>query len=137
MGFRKHAAIAVAASAAVVSSMATAVTAADAATAAPVPVVTIHVNNHRVLVGTNNTITAGRTIFRVVTGNGDHQLNVGRFHNGYTLPQLAQDIGPAFSGNVKAIRRIDRNIVFRGGAEARPNQPGAFSATLPAGKFLF
>jgi len=137
MGFRKHAAIAVAASAAVVGSMATAATAADAATAAPVPVVTIHVNNHRVLVGTNNTITAGRTIFRVVTGNGDHQLNVGRFHNGYTLPQLGQDLGKAFSGDVKAIRRIDRNIVFRGGAEARPNQPGAFSATLPAGKFLF
>ena len=137
MGLRKNAAIAVAATAAVVGSMATAVTAADAAAAAPVPVVTVHVNDHRVLVGKNNTISAGRTIFRSSTGNGDHLMNVVRFHNGYTLPQFGQDIGKAFQGDVKAIRRVDRNVVFRGGAEATPNKPGAFSATLPAGHFLF
>jgi hypothetical protein len=137
MQLRKRAVLAIAASAAVAGSMAMATTAAHAAAAAPVPVVNVHVNNHRVLVGTNNTITAGRTIFHVVTGQGDHLINVGRFHNGYTIQDFGRDVGPAFQGNVKAVRRIDRNVVFRGGAEANPRKAGAFSATLPPGKFLF
>jgi hypothetical protein len=137
MAFRKHAAIAVAATAAVVGSMATAATAAHGATGAPVPVVTIHVNNHRVLVGTNNTVHAGRTIFKVVTTKGDHIMNIARLHNGYTLAQAGADLPKAFGGDINAIHRIDRNIVFRGGAEARPNKSGAFSATLPAGNFVF
>src|SRR6476469_8915089 len=99
MGLRKHAAIAVAATAAVVGTMATATTTADAAAAAPVPVVTVHVGNNGITVGTNNTITAGRTIFKVVTNKGDHIVNAGRFHNGYTLPQFGQDINKAFGGD--------------------------------------
>jgi hypothetical protein len=136
MQFRRQAAIGVAAAAAVVGSLVTA-TSAQAAAPAPVPTVVVHVNNHRVLVGSNNVIHAGRVLFKVVTGNGDHLINIARLRNGYTLPQFGNDVQNGFGGNTQAVRRVDRNVVFRGGAEARPNNPGAFSAELPAGRFLF
>jgi hypothetical protein len=109
---------------------------AVAASRAPVPTVVVHVGKS-VSLSTGHRVHAGRTIYRVVTGKGDHQLQIARLRNGYTLPQFGQDIGKAFGGDVKAIRRIDRNVVFRGGAEARPHKPGIFSATLPAGQFVF
>jgi hypothetical protein len=142
MHFRKHAAVALAATAAAVGSMAVSATAAHAtaAHAAPKPyhVVTIHVNNHRVLVGKNNRIQAGRTLFRVVTHKGDHQMNIVRLRKGYSLPQFGQDVGAGLgSGNVKAIKRVDKNAVFRGGAEARPGWNGAFSANLGPNTYYF
>ena len=137
MQFRKHAAIAVAASAAVVGTLAAAPTAADAARLAPVPVVPVHVTNKSIQVGAHNTIVAGRTIFHVTTGKGVHQINIVKLKKGYSLPQFGQDIGAALSGNVKAVNRVDRRTVLRGGTEAGPKHPGAFSANLPAGQFLF
>jgi hypothetical protein len=137
MQFRKHAAIAVAATAAVVGTLAAAPTAADAARLAVVPVVPVHVTNKSIQVGAHNTIAAGRTIFHVTTGNGVHQVNIVKLKKGYSLGQFGQDIGPALGGNVKAINRVDRRTVLRGGTEAGPKHPGAFSANLPAGKFLF
>ncbi|HEY2299507.1 MAG TPA: hypothetical protein VGH43_17360 [Jatrophihabitans sp.] len=137
MVFRKRAAIALAATVAVVGSMASAVTAADAATAAPVPTVVVHVSGKSVSLSTGHRLHAGRTIFKVVTGKGDHTLQIARLRNGYTLAQAGSDLNKAFGGDVKAVRRVDRNIVFRGGAEARPNKPGWFSVTLPPGQFVF
>jgi hypothetical protein len=137
MQFRKHAAIAVAASAAVVGTVAAVPTAADAARLAPVPVVQVHDTNKKITVGTNNVIAAGRTIFHVTTPAGVHQINIVKLKKGYSLPQFGQDIGAAFGGNVKAINRVDRRTVLRGGTEAGPKHPGAFSANLPAGQFLF
>lgn len=136
MQFRKQAAVAALAAAAVTGSMVTA-TAAQARSAAPVPIVTIHVNNGGIKLSTGNTITAGRTLFKVVTGKGDHIVNVARFRTGYGLQQFGQDIGKAFSGDTKAINRVDSHTIFRGGAEATPSKPGAFSVTLPRGRFLF
>jgi hypothetical protein len=137
MQFRKHAVVALAATAAAVGSMAVGVSATHAAAPAPYHVVTVHVNNHRVLVGKNNTIGAGRTLFHVVTHQGDHQMNIVRLRKGYSPPQFAQDIGQAFQGNVKAVRRVDKNSVFRGGAEARPGNNGAFSANLGPNTYYF
>lgn len=137
MHFRKHAAVAIAATAAAVGSMAVSATAAHAKALPPVHVVTIHVNNHRVLVGAHNRIAAGRTLFRIVTHQGDHVLNIVRLHKGYSLPQFGQDINKAFAGNVKAVNRVDKNATFHGGNEARPGMHSAFSATLGHGTFYF
>lgn len=138
MQFRKHAAVALAATAAAVGSMAVGVTAAHAAAPAPYHVVTVHVNNQRILVGKNNVIGAGRTLFHVVTHKGDHQINVVRLRKGYTPPQFAQDIGKAFGqGDVKAINRVDREAIFRGGAESRPGWSNSFSANLGPNLYYF
>ena len=110
--------------AAVVTLAAGAVGAAPAVAAAPVPTVVVHVSGKAVTLSTGHRVHAGRTLFKVVTRKGDHTLQIARLRNGYTLAQAGSDLGKAFSGDVKAINRVDRNIVFRGGAEARPNKPG-------------
>jgi hypothetical protein len=137
MQFRKRVAIALAASAAVAGSLAAVPIAAGAAGVAPVPVIPVHVTNNGIKVGANNTVPAGRSIFHVTTGKGVHQVNIVRLKKGYSLPQFGQDIGQALSGNVKAVNRVDRRTVLRGGTEAGPKNPGAFTANLPAGTFYF
>jgi hypothetical protein len=137
MQFRKHVAIGLMAATAVVGAVATVPSAAGAAGVAPVPVVPVHVTNNGITVGAHNVITAGRTIFHVTTGKGVHQINIVKLKKGYSLPQFGQDIGKAFGGDVKAINRVDRRTVLRGGTEAGPKNPGAFSANLPAGNFYF
>ncbi len=109
---------------------------ADAAAGA-VPTVVVHMSSKSVSLSTGHRVHAGRTIFKVVTGKGDHVLQIARLRNGYTLQQAGSDLPKAFSGNVKAVHRIDRNIVFRGGAETRPGKPGWFAVSLPAGHFVF
>lgn len=138
MHFRKSAAVALAATAATLGAMTVSTTAAHAAAKpAPYHVVTIHVNNKRVVVGKNNVIGAGRTLFHVVTSKGDHQINIVRLRKGYTLPQFGQDVGSAFSGDKKAIRRLDSKAVFHGGAEARPGWSNSFSANLGPDLYYF
>ncbi len=138
MHFRKSAAVALAATAATVGAMTVSTTAAHAA-AKPAPhhVVTIHVNNNRVLVGKHNRIGSGLTLFRVVTHKGDHIMNIVRFRKGYSLPQFGQDINKAFGGDKKAIKRVDKGSVFNGGSEARPGRSGEFSANLKPGTYYF
>jgi hypothetical protein len=113
------------------------VAASPAVAAAPVPTVVVHVNSKHVSLSTGNRLHAGRTMFKVVTGKGDHTLQIARLRNGYSLAQAGSDLPKAFSGDVKAIRRVDRNIVFRGGAETRPGKPGWFAVSLPPGQFVF
>jgi hypothetical protein len=137
MQFRKHAAVGLMAATAVAGSLAVVPAAAGAAGLAPVPIVQVRDTQNGIKVGANNTITAGRTIFHVTTGKGVHQINIVKLKKGYTLPQFGQDIGKAFGGDVKAINRVDRRTVLRGGTEAGPKHPGAFSANLPAGSFYF
>jgi hypothetical protein len=110
---------------------------AGAAAPARVPTITVHMGAKRIVLSSGNRIHAGRIVFRVVTGKGDHTLQIARLRGGYTLQQAGADIQKAFSGNIPAIRRVDDNIVFRGGAEARPNKPGAMSVELPAGRWVF
>jgi len=113
------------------------VAATPALALAPVPTVVVHVSGKSVSLSTGNRMHAGRTVFKVVTRKGDHTLQIARLRNGYTLAQAGADLNKAFGGDVRAIRRVDRNVVFRGGAEARPNKPGRFAVTLPRGKFVF
>jgi hypothetical protein len=137
MQFRKHAVIGLMATTAVAGAVATVPSAAGAAGLAPVPVVQVRDTHNGVKVGANNVIAAGRTIFHVTTDKGAHQINIVKLKKGYSLPQFGQDIGKAFGGDVKAINRVDRRTVLRGGTQAGQKHPGAFTANLPAGNFLF
>jgi uncharacterized cupredoxin-like copper-binding protein len=111
-------------------------TAAGASARAGIPTVTVHVGGGKIgFVGGDSTLHAGRIHFRVITGSGNHILQILRLHHGYTLQQAGSDFGPAFRGNTAAIARLDDNITWRGGALARPDKPGSFVVTLRKGTF--
>src|SRR5437588_5139172 len=112
--------------------------------AAAIPTVTVHVTAKNITFAGGGattshgvtTLHAGRIHFHVTTGSGDHALQILRFHNGYTPQQAQQDFQSAFNGDVPAIDRIDRGVVFRGGAEAKPHLPGDMVVTLAKGQFM-
>jgi hypothetical protein len=111
-------------------------TAAGAAERAGIPTVTVHIGGGKIgVVGGNTARHAGRIHFRVITGAGVHILQIARLRDGYTLQQASHDFGQAFRGNTDAIARVDDNIGFRGGAQARPDKPGSFFVTLRRGTF--
>lgn len=136
---RRSSRIAVAAlgAGAILATALTGTAAAATSTPAPVPTVTAHVSSSHVWLNTGSRLHAGRIMFKVVTGKGDHELQIARLKSGYSLGQAAADLNQAFSGNVAAVRRVDSNISFRGGAEARPGHPGRFAVTLGAGQYVF
>lgn len=108
--------------------------AATAQRATAAPVVVAHLGK-RIRLSADR-VHAGRVTFRAVARHGDHTLQLARLHNGYTLQEAGQDLSKAFGGDVAAIRRVDDNISFLGGAEARRRDPGRFSVTLRRGDYL-
>jgi hypothetical protein len=114
------------------------VPAATAASADPTPsgatVVTVTMSANSMQLSTDS-ITAGTTMFKVVSGDGkDHELQLAKLHSGYSLQQFGSDINKAFGGDVRAIRRVDDNVSFRGGAEAH-YRPGFMSVPLKSGRY--
>jgi hypothetical protein len=101
-----------------------------------IPTVVVHMVNDHINIDGGNTLHAGKIRFKVVTGQGGHLLQILRLHRGYTIQDAGQDFGPAFSGDKDAIRRLDENITWRGGALARPHNPGKFVVTLREGHFI-
>ena len=110
---------------------------AGARAVAGIPTVTVHVGSGKIGLIGGNTLHAGKIAFRVITGSGNHILQIARLRHGYTLQQAGQDFPKAFRGNLDAIARVDDNIGFRGGAQARPDKPGWFVVTLRKGTFYF
>ena len=111
---------------------------AGASARAGIPTVTVHVGGGKIgFVSGNSTLHAGRIHFRVITGSGGHILQALRLHHGYTLQEAGQDFGKAFGGDTNAIARVDDNVTFRGGAQARPDKPGSFYITLRRGHYYF
>ena len=100
-----------------------------------IPAIRVTMTGQAIRMNTN-TIHAGRVKFRVVTPKGDHGFQLLRLHPGYQPRQLKRDIGLAFQGRVRAIRRIDRRVTWLGGAEVRPNHPGRYSVTLRRGRYF-
>jgi hypothetical protein len=84
-----------------------------AARAAAAPVVTITANKSGVKLSTDK-IRPGKTMFRV-TGKAHGSIQLLRLKAGYTIADLAQDIGPLMAGDVATIKRVDKNVVFYGG----------------------
>ena len=104
--------------------------------AGSMPTITAHMTKHQIRLS-RTTVHAGTILFQAVSGDGRfHQLQVARLHKGYTLQQAGADLGKAFSGNVQAVRRIDDNVTFRGGAPAhRSGYPGQVTINLAAGHY--
>lgn len=112
---------------------------AGVASAAPAPsgprTVTVTVSKSAITFAGGTSLHAGTSIFKVVTPAGDHELQLLQLHKGYSLQQAGEDFNRAFSGNVAAVRRVDKNVTFFGGAEATPSRPGEFSQTLRPGTY--
>jgi hypothetical protein len=109
---------------------------ASTAAAGHVPIVVARMGHSTVHLSVGHRLHAGRVIFRVVAKDGGHALQLARLHKGYTLKQAGKDFARAFRGDVKAIRRLDDNITFMGGASATPQRPGAFAVNLRRGRLL-
>jgi hypothetical protein len=70
----------------------------------------------------------GKTLFKVLPGHTAGSIQVLRLKPGYSLKHAASDFGKMFgpTTDVKAVRRVDKNVVFYGGmpvpkAGAKPN----------------
>lgn len=137
MQHRRRTAIVTAVSAvAVAAGSLSAATSAGAAAPKPVPTVHVKIDGRGVHLPGGSAMRAGKMIFQVKSGKGSHTLQVAKLNNGYTLAQAGADLNKAFGGDVAAIRRVDDNVSFRGGAEATPSHPGAFGISLARGKYL-
>lgn len=99
-------------------------------------VITATMSAKAVRLSVGGSVHAGRVIFTVVSPSGDHVLQLARLAPGYRLAEAGRDINLAFSGNLKAIHRVDTLIHWFGGADARPGHPGRFAETLYAGTYL-
>jgi hypothetical protein len=62
----------------------------------------------------------GKTLFKVKPHAKGGDMQVLRLKPGYSVGQAFADVGAAFGGDVKAVRRVDRNIVFYGGTVMAP-----------------
>jgi hypothetical protein len=108
-----------------------------AASAGHVPTVVVHMSESGIHLSVGHRLHAGRVLFRVRTHDGGHDLQLARLHTGYTLSDADRDFRAAFqNGDVHAIRRLDRNITFLGGASTRPGHPGAFAVNLHAARLV-
>jgi hypothetical protein len=145
MGIRTHRTKAIAAAASAALIVATvAVSAAAPAQAATSHTVKVKMSDSSITFSgggssTANGVTtlhAGRYHFHVVSHSGDHILQLIRFKNGYTAQDAQGDFGKAFSGDVDAVQRLDNGVVFRGGADAKPQHPGDMVVVLKAGPFM-
>lgn len=83
------------------------------------------------------TVRAGTERFAVVSGDGGvHLLQLARLHPGYSLQQASRDLPKAFHGQVPAVRRVDRNVNFRGGAAASKGKLGQLTVNLFQGHYV-
>lgn len=62
------------------------------------------------------TVTPGNTLFSITRAGSGGSIEVLRLRAGYPLNQAFKDFQKLFSGDVKAIRRVDAGVVFYGGA---------------------
>jgi len=92
---------------------------------------------------TKNGITRSRTGFRpgwtrfnIRSSGGGGTVEVMRLRHGYTVRMLRRDFGRLFSGNVKAVRRIDHGVNFYGGSEVLRHRTASFVTHLGAGRYL-
>ena len=78
----------------------------------------------------------GMTVFHVHRGASGGGVEVVRLKGDYTIKDLQDDVPQIFGGDTKVIRRVDRHVVFIGGAQARHGTVNAFGARLEkAGRY--
>ena len=102
-----------------------------------VPTIVATMTSKHIRLSVGHDIRAGRVMFKVLSGDGrGHALQLLRLHRGYTPKQAQADFSKAFSGNVKAVNRVDDNITFLGGAPTKPGKPGWFSVNLHKNRLM-
>ncbi len=81
-------------------------------------------------------IRPGKTMFKVVRGNTGGSMQLLRLKAGYSLKHAISDFGKAFgpTTNVRAVRRIDRSVVFYGGipVPAKGDKPNWWGVDVDA-----
>lgn len=99
------------------------------------PTVTIEVGKDALT--TSHRVTPGNTVFQVRRHGGGGGVDLVRLRAGYTLQDVASDFQKLYSGDLKAINRIDHKVVFFGGVPT-PSADGdaaAFGTYVPAGDY--
>jgi hypothetical protein len=105
---------------------------------AAAPTIHAKVTDHAIKLSSSS-IRAGLVTFKVIDkkAKGSAVLQAFRLHAGYTLQDLSADFGPAFGGDTAAIGRLDDNVDWMAGAEARATKPGWFQERLTKGRYVF
>jgi hypothetical protein len=83
----------------------------------------------------DDTFRPGNTMFRVKNIDGKDSnglVQLLRLRHGYTLADAFNDIPQIFGGDVAAIKRVDKNVVFYGGMNAKGDRsnPQKWAANL-------
>jgi hypothetical protein len=102
---------------------------------AAAPVVTAKMTASQLTLS-ETSVRAGRITFKATAKKGDHIFQLLRLHRGYTAAQAISDVAKAFKGNLDAIARVDKEITWLGGAEAKPGAPGWYQVSLKAGQYF-
>jgi hypothetical protein len=104
---------------------------------AAAPVVVAKVSESAIHLSASS-VRAGKITFKVADtkAHGDAVLQVLRLHKGYTAGDLQSDIGPAFSGDIAAIGRLDDNVSWLSGAQATVKKAGWFDVQLSKGSYI-
>lgn len=106
-----------------------------AARLAPAVHVSIAVSDHDVT-RSRTGFRPGYTVFDVRSTGGRGTIEVIRLHRGYTLKMLLKDFGGLSNGDVKAVRRVDRNVEFYGGSQVGSHRVNSFATYVDAGRYL-
>lgn len=77
----------------------------------------------------------GNVIFNVHSIGGGGAIEVLRLRHGYTLAMLQHDANGLFSGDLASIRRVDRKVIFYGGATLDGRGPQQFGTMIDAGRY--
>jgi hypothetical protein len=78
----------------------------------------------------------GNTVFNIRSAGGRGTIEVVRLRHGYTVAHLRKDASTVFNGDVKAVRSIDRHVVFYGGSQLYPHRTASFATYLNRGRYL-
>jgi hypothetical protein len=102
---------------------------------AAAPVVTAKMTATKITLS-EDSVRAGLLTFKATTKKGVHDLQLVKLAAGYPPEQAFADVALAFKGNLDAIARVDKNIDFLGGAEAKPGTAGWYQVSLKAGQYF-
>jgi hypothetical protein len=96
------------------------------------PTITVNTTGQHGTTLSASSTTPGGVVFDLVGKGG---VDVVTFNDGYSIADLAKDAKKLFSGDVKTVRRVDKEVVFWGGEQASLKGGAEFGIDLPAGTY--
>lgn len=100
----------------------------------PAPTVTVRVTKAG-LDPSRSRIRPGNTIFDVVRAGSGGSVELARFRGDYGIKRFFKDAQGLFSGDVKAVRRVDRHLIAYGGMAAVKGSVTRFAVNLRRGDY--